>query len=132
MAAKIAFTNVLEPILSNTFEDITSTVSGVASTVDLVENKIQTVSELLQESRDEFLASTTKLSAENKQIAAHVETLTKCQLDMIDTTISGLRSCTELIVNVRSHIERKLTVLTILAVTSTIASIAAVIISIMR
>lgn len=132
MASRIAITNVLEPVLSNTFEDITSKVSGVASTVDLVESKIQTVSQLLQESRAEFLASTTKLSDENTQIAAHVETLTRCQLEMIDTTTSGLRSCAELIVNVKSNIERKLTVLTVLAITSTITSIAAVIISIMR
>lgn len=123
--------------LTNTIEDmidssVSSLKSDVVATISTLDEQMQHITEKLETAQTELKAADNEIKQQYYATTEQLETIVAYQLTTLDSTIVGLRACSQYATNIRDYLARKVKQLTTLTVMLGLLSIAAIIIAIVR
>lgn len=129
MMQNLRLTNTIEDMIGSS---VSSLKSDVVATISTLDEQMQHITEKLETAQTELKAADNEIKQQYYATTDQLETLVAYQLTTLDSTIVGLRACSQYATNIRDYLARKVKQLTTLTVMLGLLSIAAIIIAIVR
>lgn len=130
--ANVGLHNTVSQLIDTTVCTVKSEISDVAASVSTLDEQMQFMTNKLEAVQTELREADEELKRNSYLTTEQLETLVQYQLTTIDSTVAGLRACSQYAASIREHLNRKINRLTMLTATLGIVSIAAIIFAIVR
>ena len=130
--ANVGLHNTVSQLIDTTVCTVKSEISDVAASVSTLDEQMQFMTNRLEAVQTELKEADEELKRNSYLTTEQLETLVQYQLTTIDSTVVGLRACSQYATSIREHLNRKINRLTMLTAILGIVSIAAIIFAIVR